>query len=54
MNAAAARILVVDDEAAALKNLVHLLRKEGYAVTACQSGTAGLKAVQQHEFDVVS
>jgi DNA-binding NtrC family response regulator len=48
-----ARILVVDDEAAALKNLVHLLRKEGYAVTACQSGAAGLKAVQQREFDVV-
>ncbi len=53
MNLEAARILVVDDEAAALKNLVHLLRKEGYAVTACQSGATGLKALQQHEFDVV-
>jgi DNA-binding NtrC family response regulator len=48
-----ARILVVDDEAAALKNLTHLLRKEGYEVTACQSGAAGLKEMQQHEFDVV-
>lgn len=53
MNPEAARILVVDDEAAALKNLVHLLRKEGYAVTACQSGAAGLKAIQQREFDVI-
>jgi DNA-binding NtrC family response regulator len=48
-----ARILVVDDEAAALKNLSHLLLKEGYEVTACQSGAAGLKELQQHEFDLV-
>jgi len=48
-----ARILVVDDEAAALKNLSHLLRKEGYEASACQSGAAGLQELQQHEFDVV-
>jgi DNA-binding NtrC family response regulator len=48
-----ARILVVDDEAAALKNLSHLLRKEGYEITACQSGAAGLKELQQHEFDLL-
>lgn len=48
-----ARVLVVDDEAAALKNLSHLLRKEGYEVDARQSGPAGLKALQQHEFDIV-
>ncbi|MDD5391135.1 MAG: sigma-54 dependent transcriptional regulator [Gallionellaceae bacterium] len=48
-----ARILVVDDEAAALKNLSHLLRKEGYEVTARQSGATGLKELQQHEFDVI-
>ena len=48
-----ARLLVVDDEAAALKNLSHLLRKEGYEVTACQSGAAGLQALQQHEFDLL-
>jgi len=47
-----ARILVVDDEAA-LKNFSHLLRKEGYEITACQSGATGLKEPQQHEFDVV-
>ncbi len=50
---APARVLVVDDEAAALKNLSHLLRKEGYEVDARQSGPAGLKALQQHEFDIV-
>jgi len=48
-----ARILVVDDEAAALKNLAHLLRKEGYEVTARQSGAAGLQALQQHEFELL-
>jgi DNA-binding NtrC family response regulator len=49
----APRLLVVDDEAAALKNLSHILRKEGYEITACQSGAAGLKELQQHEFDLV-
>jgi len=49
----APRLLVVDDEAAALKNLSHILRKEGYDVTACQSGAAGLKELQQHEFDLL-
>jgi len=49
----APRLLVVDDEAAALKNLCHILRKEGYDVTACQSGAAGLKELQQHEFDLL-
>jgi len=49
----AAQVLVVDDEAPALKNLGHLLRKEGYTVETRQSGPAGLKALQQHEFDVV-
>jgi DNA-binding NtrC family response regulator len=48
-----ARVLVVDDEAPALKNLSHLLRKEGYEVDARQSGPAGLKALQQHEFEVL-
>ncbi|MBI5330438.1 MAG: sigma-54-dependent Fis family transcriptional regulator [Betaproteobacteria bacterium] len=49
----APRILVVDDEAAALKNLSHLLRKEGYDVTARQSGAAGLQEIQQREFELI-
>jgi len=48
-----ARILIVDDEAAALKTLSHLLRKEGYEITTCQSGAAALTELQQREFDVV-
>jgi DNA-binding NtrC family response regulator len=49
----APRLLLVDDEAAAVKNLSHILRKEGYEITACQSGTVGVKELQQREFDVV-
>ena len=48
-----ARLLVVDDEAAALKNLSHLFRKEGYEVVARQSGQAALKDLREKEFDVV-
>ena len=47
------RLLIVDDEAAALKNLSHLFRKDGYAVTACQSGQSGVKELREKEFDVV-
>ncbi len=47
------RLLVVDDEAAALKNLSHLFRKEGYDVVARQSGQAALKELREKEFDVV-
>ncbi|HNA29299.1 MAG TPA: sigma-54 dependent transcriptional regulator [Thiobacillaceae bacterium] len=49
----APRLLVVDDEAAALKNLSHLFRKEGYEVVARQSGQAALKELREKEFDVV-
>jgi DNA-binding NtrC family response regulator len=48
-----ARLLVIDDEAIALRNLAHLLRKEGYEVVARQSGPAGLKELEQGRFDVV-
>ena len=47
------RLLVVDDEAAALKNLSHLFQKEGYAVTACQSGQEAIQALRDREFDLV-
>jgi DNA-binding NtrC family response regulator len=48
-----ARLLLVDDEAAALKNLAHTLRKEGHDITACQSGAAALEALRQHAFDLI-
>jgi DNA-binding NtrC family response regulator len=49
----AGRILVIDDERVALKNLLHVLRKEGYQVTGAESGPAGLKALAGQAFDVV-
>ncbi len=43
----------MDDERVALKNLTHVLGKEGYRVTTASSGPAGLKALREHEFDLV-
>ncbi len=48
-----ARILVVDDERIALKNLLHVLRGEGYAVQGAQSGAAALRALATRELDLV-
>lgn len=48
-----ARILVVDDERVALKNLLHVLRGEGYAVEGVQSGAAAITAIDQQELDLV-
>jgi DNA-binding NtrC family response regulator len=51
--AAKARLLVVDDEPIALKNLERVLEKEGYAVTTASSGQAALRLLRQRSFDVV-
>ncbi len=48
-----ARILVVDDEKIALRNLEYILRKEGYEVTATMSGAKALQLLQEEEFDLV-
>jgi len=48
-----ASVLVVDDEAVALRNLSHVLKKEGYEVVGRQSGTSALKELEQRRFDVV-
>ncbi|MCK5876466.1 MAG: response regulator, partial [Candidatus Marithrix sp.] len=47
------KILIVDDELVALKNLKHIMNKEGYAVTATQSGQKALKHLKEQDFDVV-
>lgn len=47
------KILIVDDERIALKNLEYILKKEGYEVTATTSGPNALKLLQEQEFDVV-
>ncbi|MBT9568739.1 MAG: sigma-54-dependent Fis family transcriptional regulator [Thiobacillus sp.] len=49
----APHILLIDDEAIALSNLRHVFEREGYRVTACRSGDAGLAAMQTTSFDLV-
>ena len=47
------RILVVDDERIAVKNLEHILKKEGYSVVGTESGTNALKLLEERQFDIV-
>jgi DNA-binding NtrC family response regulator len=47
------KILIIDDELVALKNLKHVMKKEGYAVTGTQSGQKALKYLEEQHFDVV-
>jgi DNA-binding NtrC family response regulator len=47
------RILIVEDEPVALKNLEYVMKKEGYQVVATSSGSNALKLLQEQEFDVV-
>jgi DNA-binding NtrC family response regulator len=48
-----ARLLVVDDERIALRNLEHVLKREGYTVTATQSGSRALELIESEPFDLV-
>ncbi len=48
-----ARLLVVDDEPIALRNLERVLAKEGYAVSTASSGQGALRQLRQRGFDVV-
>lgn len=47
------KLLIVDDEKIALKNIVRFMRKEGYDVTGAHSGNLALKMLDKQEFDVV-
>jgi DNA-binding NtrC family response regulator len=47
------KLLIVEDEKIALKNLVHVLKKDGYDVTGAQSGSAALALLENQSFDVV-
>lgn len=47
------RILVVDDEKIALRNLDHILSREGYEVTTTQSGAQALSLLDSHPYDLV-
>jgi len=48
-----ATLLIIDDERVALKNLEHVMKREGYEVTATQSGPNALKLLEEQQFDVV-
>ena len=48
-----ARLLIIDDERIALRNLEHVMKKEGYDVTGTQSGPNALKLLDEQQFDVV-
>ncbi|MDP2029591.1 MAG: sigma-54 dependent transcriptional regulator [Thiobacillus sp.] len=47
------KVLIVDDEKVAMKNLEHVMKKEGYAVSASQSGSNALTLLEKQTFDVV-
>ncbi|OHE57825.1 MAG: Fis family transcriptional regulator [Thermodesulfovibrio sp. RBG_19FT_COMBO_42_12] len=48
-----AKVLMVDDEKIAIKNLEYVMKKEGYDVVGTTSGTNALKILEEQEFDVV-
>jgi len=48
-----ARLLLVDDEKIALRNLEHVLAKEGHQVTSTQSGSHALDLLDSQPFDLV-
>jgi DNA-binding NtrC family response regulator len=47
------KILIIDDEQTALRNLVHVMVKAGYEVTGTQKGAQALKFIEDQLFDIV-
>ncbi|MDQ7783286.1 MAG: sigma-54 dependent transcriptional regulator [Desulfomonilaceae bacterium] len=47
------RVLVVDDEEMARRDLAHVLKKQNYDVTVAATGSEALKLIELTEFDVV-
>jgi DNA-binding NtrC family response regulator len=47
------KLLIVDDDKVAMKNLEQALKKEGYAVTTTQSGGNAQALLEKQSFDVV-
>jgi DNA-binding NtrC family response regulator len=47
------RLLLVDDERVALRNLEHVLKKTGHTVTGTTSGASALGLLEKQTFDVV-
>ncbi len=48
-----ARILIIDDDPAALSSLGEAMTREGYTVTQAESGEEGLRLGREQEFEVV-
>ncbi|MBI4691819.1 MAG: sigma-54-dependent Fis family transcriptional regulator [Nitrospirae bacterium] len=47
------KVLIVDDEQIALRNLEHVMQKEGYRVVGTQKGPNALKLLEEQWFDIV-
>jgi DNA-binding NtrC family response regulator len=47
------KILIIDDEAIALQNLMHVLKKEGYSILGTQNSTEALELLARERFDLV-
>jgi two-component system response regulator HydG len=47
------RLLIVEDEKVALRNLEHVMKKEGYETVGTTSGGNALKLLDEQEFDAV-
>jgi DNA-binding NtrC family response regulator len=47
------KILIVDDEKIALRNLEHIMKKDGYEVIGTLSGQNALKLLEEHNFDTI-
>ncbi len=48
-----AKLLIVEDEKIALKNLLNVMKKEGYDVVGTHSGPNALRFMDEQDFDVV-
>ena len=48
-----AKVLIVEDEDIARENMVHILNKSGFEITAVETGNKALKALDAAEFDLV-
>ncbi len=47
------RLLIVDDEEVAVRNLARVMTREGYRVTTAMSGSEGLSLIERQTFDLV-
>lgn len=48
-----ARILIIDDEDVALRNLERILKKQDYEIVTANTGPKGLKLIKEETFDIV-